>query len=63
MVVIGSPKGTERREKSGGYVLQWPIRGTFHKPQVYERVEISLVEVYERIEKSVVSLCKKAKKG
>ena len=28
-------------------------RGTFSRPQVYERVRISIVEVYERVEKSV----------
>ena len=28
-------------------------RGTFSRPQVYERVGISVVEVYERVEKSV----------
>ena len=27
-------------------------RGTFSRPQVYERVRISIVEVYERVEKS-----------
>ena len=30
-----------------------PERGTFIRLQVYERVEISLVELYERVEKSV----------
>ena len=30
-----------------------PERGTFFRLQVYERVEISLVELYERVEKSV----------
>ena len=30
-----------------------PERGTFFRLQVYERVEISLVELYERVVKSV----------
>ena len=29
---------------------------TFFRLQVYERVEISLVEVYKRVEKSVISV-------
>ena len=33
-----------------------PERGTFIRPQVYERVGILLVEVYERVEKSVMGL-------
>ena len=37
-----------------------PERGTFLKPQVYERVVILLVEVYGRIGKSVILVCKKA---
>ena len=32
-----------------------PKRSTFFKPQVYERVGISLVKVYERVGKSVIS--------
>ena len=36
-----------------------PERGTVFRLQVYERVEISLVELYERVEKSV----KKKKKN
>ena len=38
-----------------------PERGTFFRLQVYERVEISLVELYERLEKSV-KIKKKLKK-
>ena len=38
-----------------------PERGTFFRLQVYERVEISLVELYERVEKSV-KIKKKLKK-
>ena len=40
-----------------------PERGTFVRLQVYERVEISLVEVYERVGKSVIWVCKRTKKG
>ena len=29
---------------------------TFFRLQVYERVEISLVEVYKRVEKSIISV-------
>ena len=39
-----------------------PERGTFFRLQVYERVEISLVELYERVEKSV-KIKKKIKKA
>ena len=37
-----------------------PERGTFFRPQVYERAGISLVEVYGREGKSVILVCKKA---
>ena len=40
-----------------------PERGTFVRLQVYERIEISLVEVYEREGKSVIWVCKRTKKG
>ena len=40
-----------------------PKRRTFVRLQVYERVEISLVEVYERVGKSVIWVCKRTKKG
>ena len=40
-----------------------PERGTFVRLQVYERIEISLVEVYERVGKSVIWVCKRTKKG
>ena len=40
-----------------------PERRTFVRLQVYERVEISLVEVYERVGKSVIWVCKRTKKG
>ena len=42
-----------------------PERGTVFRLQVYERVEISLVELYERVEKSVKKKkkIKKAQKG
>ena len=35
-------------------------RGTFLRPQVYERVAILLVEVYERVGKSVIWVCERA---
>ena len=35
------------------YCLQWPVRGTFFRLQVYERVGISLVEGHEKLEISV----------
>ena len=35
-------------------------RGTFFRPQVYERIEILLVEVYETLEKSVIWGCEVA---
>ena len=39
--------------------LSWPIRGgTCFRPQVHERVGISLVEGHERIGKSVISVRK-----
>ena len=41
-----------------------PEWGTFFRLQVYERVEISLVELYERVEKSVKKKkIEKAQKG
>ena len=33
-----------------------PDRGTFCRPQVYERVVVLPVEVYERVGKSVISV-------
>ena len=36
-----------------------PERGTFFRPQVYERAGISLVEVYGKVGKSVILVCKK----
>ena len=40
-----------------------PERGIFFRPQVYERVGISLVEVYKRVGKSVTWICEGAQKG
>ena len=40
-----------------------PERGTFVRLQVYERVEIFLVEVYERVGKSVIWFSKRTKMG
>ena len=37
-----------------------PERGTFFRPQVFERVGILLVEVYERVGKSVIWVCGRA---
>ena len=41
------------RDRREWYSLQWPVRSTFFRLQVYERVEISLVEVHEKLEISV----------
>ena len=41
------------RDRREWYSLQWPVRGTFFRLQVYERVGISLVEVHEKLEISV----------
>ena len=38
-------------------------RGIFFRPQVYERVGISLVEVYERVEKSVIWVCERVQRA
>ena len=38
-------------------------RGTFFMLQVYETIEISLVEVYKRVVKSFFWVCKRAQKG
>ena len=38
-------------------------RGNFFRLQVFERVEISLVEVYKKVGKPVISVCKKAHKA
>ena len=40
-----------------------PNRGTFFRPQVYDRVGISLVELCERVWKSVISVRKRTYKG
>ena len=40
-----------------------PERCTFFRPQVYERVGISLVEVYKRVGKSVIWACERTQKG
>ena len=55
-------QGNLRRGEGGGdtpynglYGETLPERGVFFRPQVYERVGISLVEVYERVGKSVIS--------
>ena len=40
-----------------------PERGIFFRPQVYERVGISLVEIYKSVGKSVIWVCKRAQKG
>ena len=39
-----------------------PEGGMFFRPQVYERVGISLVELYKRVGKSVIWVCKRASK-
>ena len=40
-----------------------PERGTFFRPQVYDRVGLLLVEVYERVGKSVIWVYERAQKG
>ena len=57
---IKKPGGTSY---NGLYGEALPERGTFFRPQVYERVVISLIEVYERVGrvgKSVILVGKKA---
>ena len=44
------------RDRREWYSLQWPVRGTFFRLQVYERVGISLVEVHEKLEISLKGL-------
>ena len=39
-----------------------PARGNFYRLQVYETVEISLLEVYKRVGKSVIWVCKRAQR-
>ena len=59
---IKNPGGTPY---NGLYGEALPERGTFFRPQVYERVVISLIEVYERVGrvgKSVILVCKKAQR-
>ena len=45
---------TERLSSAG------KLRGSVFGLQVYERVELSLVEVYERVGKSVISVSKRS---
>ena len=40
-----------------------PERDAIFRPQVYERVGISLLEVYKRVGKSVIWVCDRAQKG
>ena len=47
----------------GLYLEALPLRVTFYRLQVYERVGISPVEMYEKEGQSVISVCKKAQKG
>ena len=54
---LKKPGGTSY---NGLYGEAPPERGTFFKPQVYERVGISLVEVYGKVGKYVILVCKKA---
>ena len=56
---IKKPGGTP---DNGLYGEAPPERGTFFRPQVYERVGILLVEVYGRVGKSVILVCKKAQR-
>ena len=45
---------TERLSSAG------KLRGSIFGLQVYERLEVSLVEVYERVGKSVMSVSKRS---
>ena len=45
---------------NGLYGEASPERGTFFRPQVYEREGILLFRVYERVEKSIICVCERA---
>ena len=40
-----------------------PERGSFFRPQVYERAGILLIEVYERVGKSVIWVSERAQRA
>ena len=60
--VLTCPGGSP---SNGLYREAQPKRDTFFRPQVYERIGISLIEVYiyERVGKSIISVCTKTQKG
>ena len=49
--------------KNGLYEKALPERGIFLRVQVYERVEILLVEVHEREGKSVIWVCERVQRA
>ena len=61
--IDGSEPGGGGTPFDGLYGEAPPERCTFFRPQVYERVGISLVEVYKRVGKSVIWACERAQKG
>ena len=48
---------------NGRYGEALPERGTFFRPQVYERVGISPVEIYERVQKSAIWVCERSQRA
>ena len=48
---------------NGLYGEALPERGIFLRLQVYERVEILLVEVHERVGKSVIWVCERVQRA
>ena len=56
----GGGEGRGRTSYDGLYGEAPPERGIFFKLQVYERVEILLVEVYKWVGKSVIWVCERA---
>ena len=57
------PGGGERGTPYNGLLGEAPPeRGTFSRPQIYERVAILLVEAYESVGKSVIWVCERAYK-
>ena len=56
----GGGEGRGRTSYDGLYGEAPPERGIFFKLQVYERLEILLVEVYKWVWKSVIWVCERA---
>ena len=61
-LVLWRPKGGGTTY-NGLYREAPPKRGTFFRLEVYERVQILLVEVYERVGESVIWVCKRAQRA